>query len=75
MGGEEVLATGVRCLIADRTAYGLSTLEIGTRSKEQDVAKTVPLSLRLYPDRYGANGKPFCDQREHGAIRKVPVFD
>ena len=41
---EEVLEAGVRCLLANRAAYGLSTLQIRTYSKIQGGNKTVTLA-------------------------------
>ena len=42
-GKEVVLAPGSRCLITNRMAYGLSTLEIGTYSRGQEDSNTVAL--------------------------------
>ena len=43
-GKEEVLASGVRCLLSNRIAYGLSTLKFGTFCKGKEDNKTTTLA-------------------------------
>ena len=57
-GKEEVLAAGVRCLITNRMAYGLSTLKIGTYSKWQAGHRAVTLS-DFIPDTAEKMGNQF----------------
>ena len=43
-GKEEILASGVRCVMSNRIAYGLSTLKIGTLSQGKEDNKTATLA-------------------------------
>ena len=63
---EEVLASGVRFLLSNRIAYGLSTLKFGTFCKGEEYNKTAtladfsPVSVEEMGNHYLAN-----DDMEH----------